>query len=401
MHLGLFAPYQASFPESTELEPDHSLPWQLQKNPQSLLDLADLVYVDPPETGYSRVAPERDQNAFYSVDADAQQVANFITQWLHQHQREQAPVFLFGESYGTMRAAAVTKQLLSAKPALNLSGVMLFGQAVNMIEYSQRPNNALSYVASLPTLALIAAYHGKSAYPNLSPDELFEKAWQYGLSDYLQALVLGNRISSTQLQQTAEELERLTGISAEYYVQHRLKITKPEFRTALLPNKILGYYDARYVADYDPEQPVDASSALGSGFQQAHAAYLKNELKYASPEGYVLRAPGITSLADWQWGGNSPFSHFNYAAYLDEAFQQLPGFHLFVGSGYYDLTTTSGGAKYLVQQSEWPAEQVMLRNYIGGHMAYTVPQSARALTADTRDFIQRALAAAPKNHSQD
>ncbi|RUO69170.1 S10 family serine carboxypeptidase-like protein [Pseudidiomarina salinarum] len=390
LHMGLLSPYRVAFPDSTELAADNSVAWQIEKNPYSVLDIADLVYVDPPETGYSRVAEGRATNEFYSVTADAQQVADFITNWLKQHHREQAPVFLFGESYGTMRATSAARQLVNNYQQTNLQGVLLFGQAVNMVEYSQRPNNVISYVASLPTLALTAAYHGKSAYGDLTEEQLFDKAWQFAQNQYLSALVKGRAISEHQLHQVAKELERFTGISHQFYIENRLKISKVQFRTALLPGKILGYYDARYVADYDPEQAVDASRALSEGFQKGHADYLKNKLGYASPEDYILSAPGITSLADWEWGGNSPFSHFNYAAHLDEVFAEVSDFHLFVGSGHYDLTTTSGAATYLVQQSSWPEQQVMLRNYVGGHMAYTVDKSARELTDDIRSFIKSA-----------
>jgi len=393
LHLGVFAPQRIQFlaePNDPEFPPTAEQPWQLVSNPDSIIDIADLVYVDPASTGFSRVVEGRDEREFFTVDQDARKVADFIGNWVEKHGREGSPVYVFGESYGTMRAPVTAHKLHEHYPYVNIRGVMLFGQAVNMIEYSQRPNNIVSYLVSLPTLSLIARYHGKSAYPELSEAELYDKAWQYATDHYLPALFAGTYISESQLHEVATELENLTGISREFYIEHRLKINKQQFRTELLEGEYLGFYDARYTGPFDSEQPIDPSGPLGQAYLNAFSEYVTDVLQVETDKEYLPRAD-VGGLAGWEWGGNSPFSHFNYAAHLDALFAETEDFRLYVGSGYYDLSTTAGSAEYLVQMSDWPLERVMLRNYTGGHMAYTVDESARAMSQDIREFLGKAL----------
>lgn len=392
LHMGLLAPYRVQ----VLTEPhEPSIEWELTTNPDTLLDIADLVYVDPPMTGYSQVADARNPRDFYSVDMDAQQVADFIYKWLDANQRTESPVFLFGESYGTIRAPVTARKLVEDYELNNLRGVMLFGQAVNMVEYSQRPANILSYIASLPPLAIIAQYHGKSAYSELSIDALYHKVQLFNEQTYLPALYKGSLITEAELHQVAEQLEALTGIAADYYIENRLRISKPQFRHELLRDEgmVLGMYDARYVASVGSEFAVDPSGPLGQIFIDAYADYRQNQLAIETERDYVLRAD-IRGLDDWSWGGNSPFSHFNYAANLDYLFAQNPQFQLYVATGHYDLSTTTGGADYLLQQQSWPVEQVMLKRYAGGHMAYTDSASAHEMANDIRAFISGKFAPA-------
>ena len=385
LHMGLLGPYRV---EVTTEPHEASIDWELKINPDTLLDIVDLVYVDPPMTGFSRLADDRNQRDFHSVDADSQQVADFIANWLHTNNRTDSPIFLFGESYGTIRAPMAARKLVNDYELENVRGVMLFGQAVNMVEYAQRPDNILSYIVSLPPLTLIAQYHGKSAYGDVGIDTLYQKVQRFSEETYLPALYKGSLISTEELQRVAKQLEAFTGISAQYYIDNRLRISKSQFRQELLREEgmVLGMYDARYAGPADDDSPTDPSGPLGQIFIDAYETYRHDQLDISTDLEYALRAD-VRGLGDWEWGGNNPFSHFNYAANIDYLFDQLNEFRVYVGSGLYDLSTTTGGADYLLQQRNWPAEHVMLKRYIGGHMAYTDSESAAAMANDIRAFI--------------
>ncbi|MFO1465924.1 MAG: hypothetical protein U1F35_05720 [Steroidobacteraceae bacterium] len=158
VHLGGLGPFRVDIPDEVGADPGA---FHIIGNEYSPLDATDLVFVDPASTGWSRVAGGSKPEAWFSIRADAQQFVAFIQAWLAAHGRSGSPVYVFGESYGTNRAAEIAGQVAETPAAFHLAGVFLYGQAVNIIEYAQRPANITSYAVSLPTLAAIAWYHGR------------------------------------------------------------------------------------------------------------------------------------------------------------------------------------------------------------------------------------------------
>jgi carboxypeptidase C (cathepsin A) len=156
LHIGVMGPKRVAIPD--DLTADTST-YKLVDNVYSPLDVADLVFIDPASTGYSRVLPGTTPESYFSVASDGQQVTAFISAWLTQHKRLSSPAYLLGESYGTIRAAEVAGQLAELPQPIPPAGVVLMGQAINIIEYRQRPQNIVSFAVSLPTLAALAWYH--------------------------------------------------------------------------------------------------------------------------------------------------------------------------------------------------------------------------------------------------
>lgn len=386
LHLGLFGPDRLAMDDPRSSVAGN---WRIVENRATLLDVADLVYVDPPGTGFSRLTSEREPETYYGIESDAHFVADFIYRWLSEHDRSDSPVYLFGESYGTIRAPVVASLLAKREEAIEISGLMLFGQAVNIIEYVQRPNNIISYVVSLPSLSVIAKYHDKSAYADLSVSELYDRAARFAREQYLPALFQGNQAASAELGRVADELERLTGISAQYYIDNRLRLSKQAFRRQLLAESdlLLGRYDARYTAEQEGDTQPDPAAQVSEAYLAAFDSYLTDHFGVDSDREYVPRAD-ISSLADWEWSGSSPFSHFHYAEYIDKLFEAVDGFQLYIGSGHYDLTTTTGAADHLVRQSSWPLDRVMVRRYEAGHMAYSDAETAMRISEDIRAFLK-------------
>lgn len=384
MALGPKRPLVAQDPRAPEPAP------QLVDNTFSVLDAADIVMVDPAETGFSRVLPGGKREYFYSVEGDSQSVSDFLTAWCKANGREASPKYVLGESYGTLRAAFMAGQLAKTLP---LDGVFIFGQAVNMIETSQRAKNAVSYATNITALAAIAAYHGKAERSDRPMKVIIDEAYAFGMGEYLQALVRGNDLPQAERQVLARKLQAITGISAEYYLENGLVITKMAFQRELLKDQglMVGMYDARYVGPLPkpgerlPDPSFKPMQAIGPMMLEH---YGKNLGVTWPTSDYRPSAP---QTGGWTWaptlGPGGPFYDFDYPSQISKAFSANPRFRLMVGTGIFDLTTTVGPARYLVTQSDYPRDRVIQRQYEGGHMAYTHEPTLKAFNDDVRNFV--------------
>jgi carboxypeptidase C (cathepsin A) len=392
LHMGMLGPKRVAIPDDVA---SPASAFRLVDNTYTLLDVADIVFVDPAETGFSRVAAGVEPQSYFSVNTDAQQVTQFIVEWSRRHQRLSSPKYLLGESYGTVRAAAVANQLQKLPQPLPLRGVILLGQALNIIEFSQRPANIVSYAVSLPTLAAIAWSQGKADAPGKSFDQFESEVFAFAGHDYLTALFQGTKLPADARAAIARRLEAYTGIPAAYYLQNDLQITKERYRRELLKDQgmTLGMIDGRYKAP-NPQSPQagDPAGLIPAAYQAAFKTYLHDELKIDDPGAYVTKSP-VDGLEDWGWNGGglgagkTPFSDWPYPKLLSEVFAVNPQFHVMIFNGYQDTQTTVGAAQYLVDRSGWPADRVSVHFYQGGHTVYSVEDSLRRMTDDIRALI--------------
>lgn len=391
LHMGAFGPKRVAFPD--DLAADAAAA-PLVVNPYSLLDVADLVYFDPAGTGFSRALPGKPLSEYFSVAADGQQTAAFIAAWLEAKSRRESPVYIFGESYGTNRAVEVAGQLAALPEPVLLDGVVLFGQAVNIIEYAQRPHNIVSYAVSLPTLAALGWYHGKAETGGAPLAEFAAAAWAFAQTDYLQALFHGNTLPADRMREMAERLERLTGLRSGVFVENRLRVSKELYRVELFGEDglVLGRSDGRYLGpaaeegDEEGRGPPDPAGVLPGALAEAFRRYLVSDLGLPSADQYLVASP-VEGLSEWGWGGATPFSRFDYGDALDPLFEKHPRARVFVTAGYYDTMTTVGASQYLVDQETWPRDRVSLKFYRGGHMAYSIEDSAREMADDLRALM--------------
>lgn len=389
LHMGAFGPRRI-LPPADPADPVTD-PGAMANNSHTVLDVADLVFIDPPGTGFSRILDEASTPEIQSVMGDARAASHFVIAWLAAHDRMEAPVFLIGESYGTNRAAAMTGLL---HERINLEGVVLFGQALNMVETTQRARNALSYTTNLSALAAIAAYHGRADTGGLTLKAFIDEVEAFAMHDYLLALVAGNTLGEDEARVIANRLERYTGISAAYYLANRLIISKPDFRRELLRGQglILGMYDARYAgpAPEPGNPPSDPFGAVAEMVPTALESHQREFLGLTLPfEEYNFRGP---ASADWDWGRTGgmtggPFADYQHDIWIEQAMDANPRFRLMIGTGIYDTTTTIGPARYLAAQAGYPRERITLREYEGGHMAYTNEEALIAFTRDVRSFL--------------
>lgn len=386
LHMGALGPRRARVPQ----DPAAPVPSaaDVSANPDMLLDVADLVLLDPPGTGFSAIDAGADMAWYRSVDGDADAVAQTVLAWLRANGRLDAPIYVLGESYGTIRATAMVEALHRRAPGVRLAGVLLIGQALNMIETSQRPDNVVTYPVALPSLAAIACYHGEVG--ECDPVRSAEAASAFG-PEYLAALYRGRWLDSDTRRAIAGRLADLTGIAADRWLEWNLKLSKERFRVELLRDEglVLGRYDARYTAPRAPDAGLtvgpDPFSAVSALYGEAMKAELdRRGIPGADDYRVIARGEG-----GWAYGsGDSPFNDWPFMTVIEKAMARDPHLRLFIGTGLYDLTTTVGAADYLIAQSDADHARIVNRVYRAGHVSYSDDASWRQMIGDIRTFIE-------------
>ena len=281
-----FGPVQLAIPD---LQHQAGGPYQVKNNPDSLLDVADLVFIDAPGTGFSRIDGRGAADAFYGVDEDAGAFERFIKRFLSKYGRWASPKYLVGHSYGTQRSAVLAWQLLQDGVAIN--GLVQISQYLslndNLDAEAGNPGTENGYFLTLPSYAATAWYHHKVPGP---PTELLpwlRTVERYALGDYASALLAGADLTPEARQEVARKLEGFTGVPAATWARANLRISGPDFEKVLLENqkKTIGRLDTRYEgsaanpmlseADYDP-------SSIGSSIIGAMNSYAQDTLKFGA-----------------------------------------------------------------------------------------------------------------------
>lgn len=388
LHMGALGPKRVVFP--IDLNAEIAPPYKLADNNYALLDVADLVLIDPVETGYSRLLPGAKRESFYTAAGDGRSVSQFIQAWLKANARESSPKYVVGESYGTIRAVLVAEELAKAGTTVALDGVVLLGQAVNIVETVQRAGNAMGYAANLPALTAIAWYHNRIDREGKTLDGLLDESYNFAMGDYLSALAKGGDLPDAERTRIAERLAALNGIRAAYYLANNLAISKERFREEILKDKglIVGRYDARYTGPGAAfgKPAADPGAKLSPPLEALVKEHLTKTLGVTLTDEYraVNRAIGES----WDYGGpRSPFADYDFAGAFGRVMKTQTHLRLMIGTGLYDTTTTTGAARYLLARNAYPAERVISRNYEGGHMFYSNEAALKAFTDDLRAFV--------------
>lgn len=389
IHAGLFGPRRVKLED--ELHLPTVPPFELEDNPHCLLDLCDIVLVDPVGTGFGRLIQEKARAEFYDADGDVKAMAMFIEQWLTRYNRRNSPILLAGESYGTGRSALLAAELLGAGPVkpdtlgLSVSGIMLLGSTFF------EANPAEPSAVNLITMAATNHYHHPEGKPDR--DAFIAQAFDFAKTEYLSALFQGDALPEAKQAAIAEKLTYFTGIETEFWIRHHLRIDmQKEFAHLLLKDQGLavGFYDGRYTWKDDPAirdaNVIADDPAMGQytpAFQTAFALICK-ELNIS----FNRSSKGLVFDVNETWQRKSKSSP---AQALAGAMRRNPKLRVFFASGLYDLCTTAGNARYLATHSHLDPSRVMIGEYPSGHMAYLGEESAKLLGADMRAFFTQAI----------
>jgi carboxypeptidase C (cathepsin A) len=393
LHMGFVGPRRIAF--GNDIKPETAPPFRLADNGESPLDVADIVLIDPPGTGFSRILPDGKPEQFYGVDQDARATVDVIEQWIRENGRWNSPKYLLSESYGTIRAAEVAK-LLAGGPmetgrmnGTTLNGVILLGQAMDM----SRGAGDREYANALPTLAATACYFGKGS-AGCTAEGQANAARTFIANGYVEALYAGSALPESQRTAIADRLSALTGLSRAFVLEHDLRVDTRAFARALLADqgKQLGAYDARYTLPLSPNgnDPVADDPAMGQyvpGFVAALNLYMREELGARLDMPYeAIAFRTVNAKWDYGYGPGVPVGR-NYGEDLGVAMRRNPELRLMVGAGYYDLVTTLGAAEYTIAHSGIPADRTQFHYYESGHMPYLGKDARLKLARDVRAFV--------------
>lgn len=392
LQMGAFGPKRVAIP--SDARDDGAPPYPLLDNPDSLLDVADLVFIDPPGTGFSYLTQGTDPKKYYGLRQDGRAVAQVIRRWINDNGRWSSPKYLGGESYGTSRTAMVVDELEgSTYNDVGLNGLILISTILDFAGREPTPGNELAYVVTLPNMAAAAYYHGKVQAPSV--EAIVEEARQFAIGPFAAALLKGQDLPQAEREAVRRELSRLTGLSEEYLEQADLRVTDQRFYKELLRDRglTIGRLDARYTGkDFDNagETPDADPSFYGidAGYTAAINQWARETLGYKTDRTYQSIG-NVGGLWDWSLGsGWGRQAYLNIAPLIGQAMRQNSGLRLFNAQGYYDFATPFFGAEYSLKRTGIPQDRITWKYYDAGHMMYVRDEDRAKLSADLREFIK-------------
>ena len=396
LHLGILGPRRVIVNDPGFTAPP---PAERVNNEFSVLDVTDLVMVDPVGTGFSKPLGDAKGEDFWGVDQDAKSVGAFIKRWVTENGRWASPKYLLGESYGGMRSAVLADHLQSVH-GMNLNGVVLVSPFLDANAGVDGVGTDLPHALFLPTLAATAWYHGLLAEKPASFEAFMADVEGFAYAEYLPALQQGFVIAPDRKRAVAAKLAAYTGTGADYWEKADLRVTHPQFLQELQRGRrvVTGRIDSRFVGpspnplaeqmDYDPFFP-----AVGPAYTAAFQDYLRGELKFDGAEDYRVSAFDIK----WDWQHKQPGSPLAEAAApnsvpdLARAMTMNPGLHVLVQQGWYDVATPWLATKHDLAHLDIAADarqRIHVSHYDAGHMMYLHAPSMQKYRDDLARFIR-------------
>lgn len=378
-------------------------PYKVGPNPYSLIDTTDMVFIDAPGTGYSRVQGKDAMKSFFGIDQDAAAFDRFIRRFMTKYNRWDSPRYLFGESYGTTRDAALGAQL--QQHGVDLNGIVLLSQILSFNNSADgsdgNPGTENGFFLALPSFAATAWYHHKVPNQPAQLEPWLHEVEQYALGEYATALLQGADLDPAKKQAIAAKLEGYTGVPAATWMKANLRITGGEFSHFLqdAANITTGRLDSRYQgpsmdplgkeADYDPFTESVESSILAAQNSYAHETlHFGQNMTYKQS----AREPGFNwDMKHRSPGGGWPGTYTNVMGDLAYTMRVNPKMHVLLMGGYFDLGTLYFGATY--EMKHLPMETSLQKNieykfFPTGHMVYVNEQALHDLHDRTAAFIQ-------------
>jgi carboxypeptidase C (cathepsin A) len=424
VHLGFFGPKRVLINDDGLGAPT---PAKLVDNDTSILDVTDLVFIDPVSTGFSRAETTSEAALFYGLEEDTQSVGEFIRDYVAKNDRKDSPVFIAGESYGTTRAASLSSYL-QQRGGIKLAGIVLISSVLDWQTLLFSGGNDLPYSVYLPTYTATAFFHGKLDKKWATDlHTAIKESQRYAEGPYLELLYKGNLLSDYERQTAARQLAMLTGLSEDVILKNDLRIEATRFRMELLRDQqvVIGRLDSRVSAKVPAKGPTvakgengdakqgppmkegsgnvppakkgdnptgrgfrggDPSQALLSNvFSDAMKSYLPEGLSFKTDARYTLSA----QVQPWSYGQAGTNRYANVAPRLRSALEKDKSLRVLVASGYCDLATPFAGTNYTFAHigPRSLMDRVTMTYYDAGHMFYTHQPSRVRFHDDLVKFL--------------
>lgn len=404
LHMGSFGPRRVV---TTDTQHDPGAPYKLVSNPYSLLDVSDLVFIDAPGTGFSRIMGKDKEKAFWGTDQDAHAFERFIRRFLTKFDRWNSPKYLFGESYGTPRSAVLSAMLQSVdlNGIVLLSAILSFSNSVDLARWN--PGVEQPFAFALPTYAATAFYHHKLPKQPAALEPFLKEVEKFAMEEYMPALLEGSELREARKQAIAETLHLYTGLPVAYLLKANLRVSGGAFSKNLqdADGITTGRLDTRYQgpdynrlseeADYDPQ-----SNAISAAYTTAINHYLRSELKYGDTQTYkpTIYQEGNPPAFQWDLRHQAPggppawvsFGGTNVMPDLATAMKANPKMKVLLTGGYYDLATPFFQGIYEMRHLPIPQElqaNIRYHYYEAGHMVYVNEGILRLFHDDVATFI--------------
>jgi carboxypeptidase C (cathepsin A) len=396
LHLGLLGPRRIVMGDVGALEPP---PYDLVDNAESLLAVSDLVFIDPVSTGYSRAVEGGKPGEYHGYQKDVESVGELIRLWTSRNRRWMSPKFVAGESYGTLRGAALAEHLQS-RFGMYLNGLVLISSVLDLgsIDFEKQRNDR-AHALYLPTYAAVSHYHGRHGRRSLR--SVVDEAEAYASRDYPYVLSRGSRLTARERAEAVATVARLSGLSEDYVDRADLRIEHWRYFTELLRDerRTVGRLDGRFTGpaasaiaenmDADPSH-----DAIAGAYAAVWNHYVRDELGYANDLHYeqISRLVHPWSFKDFE---GRPV---DVSPLLERAMRQNPHLQVHIAYGYYDGATPHFAAEDVVAHLQLPRERLEAiehRYYEAGHMMYVHEPSRVQQSRDLADFVVRASRRAP------
>lgn len=385
LHLGGLGPRRVALPEDGLTLP--APPFRLEDSGDSILDVADLVFVDPVSTGFSRAEDPEKAGRFHGFREDVGYLADFIRRFVDDHERWASPKYLLGESYGALRVTGLADELQSGV-GMYLNGVVLLSGLLDFRTILTANGNDLPFSCFLPAMTATAHFHGRIEG---ELGQLVAESREFAFGDYARALLAGNALSDEEITRTAARLASLTGLSAETWRAARLRVDPTRYRKLLLADEAMqvGRFDSRVKApSINPLEPAadrDPSFDVVWGpFSSTINDYLRRELRASATDPYEVLNP----LGPWNMGAENSFLGLENR--LTSAMRRNPHLRVLVQAAYHDLATPPDGITHSIIQLNLPPvlrSNIETAYYEGGHMFYTNRPSSAKMRQDLIRFL--------------
>lgn len=399
LHMAAFGPKVVSLGNGIDLTKP---PYRIVDNNNTLLDVTDLVFVDPVGTGFSETIQQNDEKLFWGVEEDIDSMAEFIRLYLTRNERWESSLFIAGESYGGMRASGLSAHLQDM--GIYPTGIILISPALSYTSLVDVPGNDIPYIHNVSAMAATAWYQQKIDvhYREISLQDLLQEVRSWSENKYARALWQGNALSETEYTEVARQLAAYTGLSEGLIRAQNLRVPMYQFLGELLEKerRSISFYDGRVTAhsiwsnEYsfqDDPIIINVTGPLVTTFN----SYLEQNLRFRTDRKYI--PINLTIEGRWDWASGMPAGDMGYPetfTSLGRALRKADFLQVFLAIGLFDMACVHDATIYEIQRMDIPPEaldRITITLYSAGHMVYTDPASHHELKENLVNFYQDAL----------